>query len=87
MRSAILFCPTRAPLACLEFAARAFARGPNWKLRGYAEDSGEGRWILGAVEGWRCRPLRTRPLASPASKSWDDDFFVVRLVAAVRKSI
>jgi 6-phosphogluconate dehydrogenase len=69
----------------LELAARALAEDPELaKLKGYVEDSGEGRWTINdAIE--RAVPL---PVITAAVftrfRSREDNPFAERLLAALR---
>jgi 6-phosphogluconate dehydrogenase len=69
----------------LELAVRAFADDPKlMKLRGYVDDSGEGRWtVLEAVEEGVPAPAIAAALFSRFA-SRDDDSFAMRLIAALR---
>jgi 6-phosphogluconate dehydrogenase len=69
----------------LELAERAFEKDPKLEaLRGYVDDSGEGRWtVLDAVE----RGVATDTLAHALFRrftSREDDPFSMRVVAALR---
>jgi len=70
----------------LELAERAFARDPELKsIRGYVEDSGEGRWTVqeaidqGVPAGVLAQALFTR------FRSRQDDSYSARVIAALRQ--
>lgn len=70
----------------LELAERAFANDPELaQLRGYVEDSGEGRWtVLEAVErGVNVSALAHALFARYTSR--EDDPFAMRVIAALRQ--
>lgn len=69
----------------LELAIRAFeADGKLEKLRGYVDDSGEGRWtVLEAVERGVPAPVITEALYARFA-SRDDNSFANRVIAALR---
>ena len=69
----------------LELAERAFARDPELAtLRGYVDDSGEGRWtVIEAIErGVPASAIAQSLFARFASR--DDDAFSMRVIAALR---
>ncbi|HEX2170947.1 MAG TPA: decarboxylating 6-phosphogluconate dehydrogenase [Dehalococcoidia bacterium] len=70
----------------LELAERAFERDPNLEeLRGYVEDSGEGRWtVIEAVERGVPAGLLAQSLFSRFS-SRQDNAFGLRVLAALRR--
>jgi 6-phosphogluconate dehydrogenase len=70
----------------LELAETAFSKDRNLAgIRGYVEDSGEGRWAAGyAVEKGISAPVITLSLMN-RFRSRDPDSFSDRLVAALRK--
>jgi 6-phosphogluconate dehydrogenase len=70
----------------LELAARALAQDPGLEsLRGYVEDSGEGRWTLAeAVERSVPLPVLTAALFT-RFRSREDNPFSERLLAALRQ--
>ncbi len=69
----------------LELAERAFAKDPDLeKLRGYVEDSGEGRWIvLEAVERGVPVGVIAHSLFSRFESRYEDAF-AMRFIAALR---
>ena len=69
----------------LELAERAFAKDPKLEsLRGYVEDSGEGRWtVLEAVERGIAAGTITQSLFSRFT-SREADPFAMRVIAALR---
>ena len=69
----------------LELAEQALAKDPKLEtLRGYVEDSGEGRWtVLEAVERGVPAGAITQALYSRFA-SRDDDAFAMRMIAALR---
>ena len=69
----------------LELAANAFARDPRLEaLRGYAEDSGEGRWtVIEAVERGVAAPSIAQALFARFT-SREEDSFAMRVIAALR---
>ncbi|MDW7981403.1 MAG: decarboxylating 6-phosphogluconate dehydrogenase [Thermomicrobium sp.] len=70
----------------LELAARAFASDPQLTtIRGYVEDSGEGRWtVLTAIEEDVPAPVITLSLQM-RFRSRQDDSFAAKVVAALRR--
>jgi len=69
----------------LELAERAFARSPELEsLRGYVDDSGEGRWtVLEAVERGVPAGVIAQSLFSRFA-SREEDSFAMRVIAALR---
>ena len=69
----------------LELAAMAFAKDPRLEaLRGYAEDSGEGRWtVIEAVERGVAAPSIAQALFARFT-SREADSFAMRVIAALR---
>ena len=69
----------------LELAEQAFAKDPALdQLRGYVEDSGEGRWtVLEAVERGVSAGIITQSLYSRFA-SRDADAYAMRVIAALR---
>ena len=69
----------------LELAERAFAKDPKLEsLRGYVEDSGEGRWtVLEAVERGVAAGTIAQALFSRFT-SREEDAFSMRVIAALR---
>jgi 6-phosphogluconate dehydrogenase len=69
----------------LELAERAFANDPKLEsLRGYVEDSGEGRWaVLEAVERGVAAGVIAQSLFSRFT-SREDNAFAMRVIAALR---
>ena len=69
----------------LELAERAFAKDPKLEgLRGYVEDSGEGRWtVLEAVERGVAAGAIAQSLFSRFS-SREQDSYAMRVIAALR---
>jgi 6-phosphogluconate dehydrogenase len=69
----------------LELAERAFAKDPDLeKIRGYVEDSGEGRWtVLEAVERGVPAPVLALSLFR-RFRSRQEDAFSDRVLAALR---
>jgi 6-phosphogluconate dehydrogenase len=69
----------------LELARDAFARDPGLdRLRGYVDDSGEGRWtVQEAVERGVAAPVITDALFA-RFLSRDDNVFAARFIAALR---
>ena len=69
----------------LELAERAFARDPGLeKIRGYVEDSGEGRWtVLEAIDRDVPAPVLALSLFA-RFRSRQDDSFRDRVIAALR---
>jgi 6-phosphogluconate dehydrogenase len=69
----------------LELAEQAFAKDPELdQLRGYVEDSGEGRWtVLEAVERGVPASVITQSLYSRFA-SRDADAYAMRVIAALR---
>jgi len=69
----------------LELAERAFARSPGLEsLRGYVDDSGEGRWtVLEAVERGVPAGVITQSLFNRFA-SRDENSFAMRVIAALR---
>ncbi len=70
----------------LELAERAFEEDPTLEgLRGYVDDSGEGRWMVqDAVERGVPAPVLTLSLFSRFT-SRDDNPFAMRMIAALRQ--
>ncbi len=70
----------------LELAERAFAEDPKLSaIRGYVEDSGEGRWTVEtAIEQSTPAPLITLSLME-RFRSRQEDSFSARVVAALRR--
>jgi 6-phosphogluconate dehydrogenase len=69
----------------LELAESAFAKDPQLSsIRGYVEDSGEGRWtVLEAVEREIPAPILTLSLFARFA-SRQDDSFSAKVIAALR---
>src|SRR5213594_703570 len=69
----------------LELAERAFEKDPDLKkIRGYVEDSGEGRWtVLEAIDRGVPAPVLALSLLS-RFRSRQDDSFRDRVIAALR---
>jgi len=69
----------------LELASTAFAKDPKLEsLRGYAEDSGEGRWtVIEAVERGVAVPSIAQALFARFT-SREADSFAMRVIAALR---
>ncbi len=69
----------------LELAERAFAREPDLaSIRGYVEDSGEGRWtVLEAMEKNIPAPVLTLSLLARFS-SRQEESFSAKVIAALR---
>ncbi len=69
----------------LELAERAFAKSPGLEsLRGYVDDSGEGRWtVLEAVERGVPAGVITQSLFNRFA-SRDENSFAMRVIAALR---
>jgi len=69
----------------LELAERAFAKSPKLEsLRGYVDDSGEGRWtVLEAVERGIPAGVIAQSLFNRFA-SREDDSFAMRVIAALR---
>jgi len=69
----------------LELAERAFAKSPGLdSLRGYVEDSGEGRWtVLDAVERGVPAGVIAQSLFNRFA-SREEDSFAMRVIAALR---
>ena len=69
----------------LDLARDAFAKDPRLeRLRGYVEDSGEGRWAVNeAVDRAVAAPVITEALYARFA-SRDDNSFAARVIAALR---
>jgi 6-phosphogluconate dehydrogenase len=69
----------------LELAERAFAKDPDLsQIRGYVEDSGEGRWtVLEAINEDVAAPTIAASLFA-RFVSRQDDSFAMRVIAALR---